>query len=60
MHIETIILANMDAWQEWAEANREALEADYGSLSTALQHAMQGGLMIGGGAAPAFFITFEM
>lgn len=55
-----IILADMDAWEAFAEANRDALESDYGSISKALLHAMQGGLTLGGGAAPAFFISFEM
>lgn len=53
-----IVLADMDEWGDFAAANREALEADYGSLANALQHAMQGGLTLSGGAAPEFFISF--
>jgi hypothetical protein len=34
------------------------LEGEYGTLVNALQHAMQGGLEIGGGATPCFVITF--
>jgi hypothetical protein len=56
---EQIVLPNMDAWEEFAAANREALEEAYGSTANALQHAIQGGLTMGGGAAPLFFISFE-
>lgn len=57
-HSTDIILADMDEWDAFANDNREALEADYGSVETALQHARDGGLTLGGGAAPAFFISF--
>ena len=53
-----IILADMDAWEAFAEANLDAINADYGSVANALQHAMQGRLVLGGGAAPEFFISF--
>lgn len=54
----TIILPDMDAWEEFASANREALEDAYGSTAKAYQHAIQGGLTLGGGAAPLFEIFF--
>lgn len=55
---EKIILADMDAWEAFAADNREALEDAYGSTASAYQHAVQGGLMLGGGAAPLFEISF--
>ena len=54
-----INLADMDAWEAFAAANREALEEAYGSTAEAYQHAIQGGLTLGGGAAPVFHISFE-
>lgn len=53
-----IILADMDEWEAFASDNREALEQDYGSTANAYQHAIQGGLVLGGGAAPLFHISF--
>lgn len=53
-----IILADMDAWEAFAEANADALVDAYGSVATAYQHAIQGGLTLGGGAAPLFEISF--
>jgi hypothetical protein len=55
----TIALVDDDAWQEFAEANRDALESEYGSIASAYQHATQGGLTMGGGAAPLTRIYFE-
>ncbi len=43
-----IILPDMDAWDVFATANRDALIEAYGSLDNALQHATQGGLTLGG------------
>lgn len=53
-----IILADMDEWQLFADANRDALEDAYGSTEQAFRHAINGGLTLGGGAAPEFFISF--
>lgn len=53
-----IILADMDEWEAFANDNRDALEAEYGSTANAYQHAVQGGLTLGGGAAPMFNISF--
>ena len=56
---ETIItLADMDAWDDFAAANIDALTDAYGSTANALRHAMDGGLTLGGGAAPMFTIVF--
>gem|GEM_PF-6576013 len=53
-----IELADMDAWEAFATDNRDALEDAYGSAANAYQHAAQGGLTLGGGAAPLFEIFF--
>lgn len=53
-----LILADMDEWEAFAESNKDALTDEYGSTANALQHAMQGGLVLGGGAAPMFVISF--
>ena len=60
MEIENIELYDMDAWNEFVAANRDAIMERYGSIETALQHAREGGLELGGGATPLFVITFEM
>ena len=54
----TITLPNMAAWEAFATVNREALRMEYGSTANAYQHAVQGGLTLGGGAAPLFKIVF--
>ncbi len=56
--IQGIELADMDAWDAFARDNRDALDEAYGTTANALQHAMQGGLTLGGGAAPMFFVFF--
>jgi hypothetical protein len=53
-----IILADMDEWESFVAANRDALVHEYGSTANAYRHAIQGGLTIGGGAAPLFLISF--
>jgi hypothetical protein len=53
-----IELADMDAWEAFVADNRDALEAEYGSTSNAYQHAIQGGLTLGGGAAPLVEVFF--
>jgi hypothetical protein len=53
-----IIIADMDEWSVFAADNRDALEDEYGSTAQAYQHAIQGGLVLGGGAAPLFIISF--
>ena len=54
-----IILDNMDDWDTFAADNRDALVESYASTENALQHACQGGLTLGGGAAPMFQIMFS-
>lgn len=53
-----IILADMADWEVFVAHNRDALEEAYGSTAEAYQHAVQGGLTLGGGAAPIFTIWF--
>ena len=55
---EEILLADMDAWWDFADANREALVSQYGSIWKALKHARDGGLEMGGGAAPLVVVYF--
>lgn len=54
----TILIDNLDQWQDFASANADALIEAYGSVETALQHACDGGLQLGGGAAPLMTIVF--
>ena len=58
MTSQQIILADMDAWEAFAADNADALIEEYGSTANAYQHTVQGGLMLGGGAAPLFEISF--
>lgn len=53
-----IVLDDMDDWATWAADNADALVEDYGSIESALKHARDGGLVMGGGAAPIFHISF--
>lgn len=56
--METILLADMDAWEAFAEANRDALLEMYPTIAAAEAAACQGGIVLGGGAAPAFYVRF--
>ena len=53
-----IILADMDDWHTFAMENLVAIQEQYGSVANAYQHAIQGGLTFGGGAAPLTTVTF--
>ena len=55
---QQIILDNLEAWEAFAADNRDALEESYGSIANAFQHAIQGGLTLGGGASPMFIVSF--
>lgn len=55
---ETILLADTDDWADFADANQDALLDMYESLDDAFMAACQGGIEIGGGAAPHFYIRF--
>lgn len=51
-------IRDMDGWAEFFAANREALLGIYPDEAAALKAACDGGIMLGGGAAPAFFVHF--
>jgi hypothetical protein len=51
-------LDDMDAWEDFAAQNRDALCDQYGSTEKAFRHAIDGGLLLGGGAAPAVSVYF--
>ena len=53
-----VALANLEAWDDFAAANTEALIAEYGDLNKALLHVMGGGLVLGGGPAPLVHVYF--
>ena len=53
-----IMLADLAAWETFAEANREALVAEHGSVDEALRLVREGGLEMGGGAAPLVVVYF--
>jgi hypothetical protein len=54
-----IELRDMDAWAVFAHANRDALIEHYRTIDNALAHATQGGLVLGGGAAPLIEVFFN-
>ncbi len=54
-----VILADMAEWDQFAADNREGIEEAYGTIEMAIKHAIDGGLMLGGGAAPICHVSFE-
>lgn len=54
----TVCLADRREWSRFARDNSEALEELYGSILNAYRHATQGGLTLGGGAAPLVHVYF--
>ena len=57
-NIQTIIIQDLDDWRKFAKANYAELIAIAGSINKAEVIAYCGGLVIGGGATPLFYITF--
>lgn len=53
-----IELEDMDAWENFAADNEEALVEAYGSVANALKHCCDGGLTLGGGASPEVIVWF--
>lgn len=51
-------IPDMDAWDKFVSGNLDALQEQYGSVGRALQHARDGGLTLGGGAAPIVRVHF--
>ncbi len=56
--VTPLCLADVSAWDVFVEWNRDALIEQYGSVENALKVCRDGGLVLGGGAAPAVHIYF--
>ena len=54
----TITLSNMNDWNEFFAANSGELLAQYETEAAALKAACEGGIIVSGGAAPAFYVSF--
>ncbi len=50
--MQEIHLANIAAWEAFVSENREGIESQGYSVADALEYACEGGLELGGGAAP--------
>jgi hypothetical protein len=55
----SMVLADMDEWDSFVANNQDAILERYDSVNDALRHACDGGLALGGGAAPSFVVVFE-
>lgn len=55
----SVALDTTDDWAEFAALNLEALMEQYGSAEKALRHLLDGGLVLGGGAAPMVNVYFD-
>lgn len=53
-----VTLDDMDAWEEFALTNADAIVERYGSREKAFRHLCDGGLLLGGGAAPDVAVYF--
>jgi hypothetical protein len=51
-------LDNVDDWQEFYTDNIDAIDDRYGSIDKAYRHLCDGGLLLGGGAAPEVAVYF--
>lgn len=58
MEYETVTLPDDEAWDAFVAANRAAIVEAYGSVEAAYRHACDGGMTLGGGAAPAICVVF--
>lgn len=58
--IDKFELADMDAWEDFVENNREPLIEQYGTIEAALKVCLDGGMRLGGGAAPIVDVYFAM
>lgn len=56
--MEHVALRDMDDWHSFVAANEDALLDMYSSIDDALKAACEGGIVIGGGAASAFLVSF--
>lgn len=57
--MEEIKLAGMEEWKRFAQDNEEGLIEECGSVESALEQCRNGGLRLGGGAAPEVMVRFE-
>lgn len=55
---DVVTLETLDDWHAFVDANLEALMGVYGSLSKAFIVALDGELVLGGGAAPLVHVVF--
>jgi hypothetical protein len=53
-----VTLGDTDDWDEFAAANAEEIVDQYGSKDKAYRHLCDGGLILGGGAAPEVAVYF--
>lgn len=53
-----VTLDDLDDWEDFAAANAEAIVERYGSKDKAYRHLCDGGLLLGGGAAPQVSVYF--
>jgi hypothetical protein len=56
--MQDITIQDMDEWREFVAANYDEVIAAARTVTNAEIAACQGGLVIGGGAAPLFCVTF--
>ena len=57
----TVLIRDLDHWADIYNANRDALEETYPGMTEddLIRKACDGGITLGGGAAPIFFFIFE-
>lgn len=56
--MDTLELADMDAWESFVNDNREALLEQYDTIAHALKVCCDGGMVMGGGACPVTHVFF--
>lgn len=59
MQIHNIEIFTAQDWQAFVAENVDAILQQCGTIEAARQLALNGGLEIGGGAAPLFIVTIE-
>jgi len=53
-----VALDTVDDWLQFVDDNHDEIAATYRTASAAFRHAIQGGLVLGGGAAPRVTVHF--
>lgn len=59
MEIHNVEIRTATEWRAFVDANHDALIDACGTVRQAYRYACNGGLELGGGAAPLFIITLE-